>query len=233
MPPAKEPPMRLPFWSGLLAVLLCVPSMGAARAQTSAGPWQDCDFPATGVTIESGALLPGLEQGRRVSALCFAHAIRGSALTAGQVRLESLSPPLARGDLVEFRRPDDTSKTAIRRVIGLPGDRLQLREYRVLLNDNLLAMVRVAEMTIFDAQGERVRAVRMHETMSRGILGYDVLLPPDATDGSGTSPPFTVPARTIYVLPDNRAAAEAINKPESGFVPVVNLIALLQVPPSR
>jgi signal peptidase I len=222
--------MRVPVLGGLLAALL---SISVVWAQDSTGPWQDCDFPATGVTIESGALLPGLEQGRRVGAICFAHAIRGSSLTAGQVRFESLSPPLTRGDLVEFRRPDDPSKTATRRVIGLPGDRVQFREYRVLLNDTLLQMDRVGEMTVFDALGERVRAVRMHETMSRGIRGYDVLLPPDATDGGGNSQPFTVPPRAVYVLPDDRVSTDAIRKPDTGFVPLVNLIALLQVPRTR
>jgi len=230
MPPAMERLMRFPYFFGLLALLLLNAS---ARAQDKAGPWQDCDFPTIGVTVDTYALLPAIEQGRRLTAVCFTHAIRGSSLTAGQVRLGSLSPPIARGDLVEFRRTDDNTKTTIRRVIGLPGDHVQLRDYRVLIDDTLLATDRIGEIEIPDAQGQRIRVVRMHETMSRGILGYDILVPQDATDGSGTSPPFTVPLRFIYVLPDNRATSENISKPVSGIVPVVNLIARLQVTPTK
>jgi signal peptidase I len=126
-------------------------------------------------------------------------------------------------------RRDDTAKTAIRRVIGLPGDRVQLRDYRVLINDTLLPTDRVGETEIADAQGRRVPVVRLHETMTRGIRGYDILVPQDSTNGSGTSPLFTVPLRFIYVLADNRATTANIRTPAIGIVPVVNLIALLSV----
>src|SRR5580692_1817597 len=162
--------MRMPVWSGLLAMLL----LGSpVRAQQTAGPWQDCDFQTIGITVDSNALLPGIAPGRRLTALCFTHAIRGSSLLAGQVRLESLSPPIARGDLVMFRRPDDTARTAIRRVIGLPGDKVQLREFRLLINGALLRTDRLDDAVVTDAQGHQVRAVRMHEMIVRGIRGYD------------------------------------------------------------
>ncbi len=222
--------MRLPVWFGMLASLLL---SDIAHAQDQRGPWQDCDFPTIGITVDGNALLPNIPPGRRLSAVCFTHAIRGSSLLAGQVRLESLSPPIARGDLVAFRRPDDTSKTTIRRVIGLPGDRVQLRDYRVLIDDTLLATDRIGEIEIPDAQGRQIRVVRMHETMSHGILGYDVLVPQDATDGSGTTQAFTVPLRFIYVLADNRATTENIGKPVAGIVPVLNLIARIQVVPAK
>ena len=218
--------MRLPVLFGLLTVLLLG---GVGRAQDTVGPWQDCDFPTIGITVDSDALLPGIPAGRRLSAICFTHAIRGSSLVAGQVRLASLSPPIARGDLVAFRRPDDTAKTTIRRVIGLPGDRLQLRDYRVLINDTQLPTDRVGDAEIIDAQGQPRGVVRLHETITPHIRGYDILVPQDSTDGSGTSVPFTVPLRTIYVLPDNRAASADFRTPGSGIVPVVNLIARLTV----
>jgi len=212
----------------LLFLVLLLPA-GLARAQGNAGPWQDCDFPTIELTVDADALLPGIAPGRRVAALCFTHAIRGSSLSAGQVRLGSLVPQLARGDLVAFRRPDDISRTAIRRVIGLPGDRVQLRDYRLLINDTLLPTDRVGETEICDAQGRQIPVVRLHETMTRGIRSYDILVPHDSTDGSGTSTPFTVPQRFIYVLADNRATAANIREPVFGIVPVVNLIARLTV----
>jgi signal peptidase I len=225
--------MRVPVLYGVLAVLLLG---GAARAQGEAGPWHDCDFPTIGITIDTDALLPGIASGRRFSAVCFTHAIRGSSLSAGQVRFASLSPPISRGDLVAFRNPADNTKTTIRRVIGLPGDRVQLRDYRVLINDTLLPTERVGETDLVDAEGQRFTVVRLHETMTRGVRGYDVLVPQETTDGSGNSRPFTVPLRFIYVLADNRATLAAsadIRTPVLGIVPLVNLIALLTVTPTK
>jgi signal peptidase I len=204
-----------------------------ADGQESTGPWQDCDQPITHLIVDSDALLPGIPQGRRFLATCFTHAIRGSSLVAGQIRFESLVPPLARGDLVAFRRPDDTSKTAIRRVIGLPGERVQLRDYRLLINDTLLPTEHLGDEQIGGADGRQIPVVRLHETMRRAILGYDILIPRDSTDGSGTSEAIQVPLRSIFVLDDNRAAAADIRALSVNLVPVANLIARVDVPQAK
>lgn len=204
-----------------------------ANGEEGAGPWQDCDQPTMHVTVDSDALLPGIPQGRRFLATCFTHAIRGSSLVAGQVRFESLVPPLARGDLVAFRRPDDTSKTAICRVVGLPRDRVLLRDYRLLINDTLLPTERLGDDQVSGADGRQISVVRLHETMRRAILGYDILIPQDSTDGSGTSEAIMVPQQSVFVLPDNRAAASHIREPNLNLVPVVNLIARVDVPQAR
>lgn len=45
-----------------------------------------------------------------------------------------------RGDLVIFRWPDDESQLFVKRVIGLPGDRVEIRQGRVYLNDETLPL---------------------------------------------------------------------------------------------
>jgi signal peptidase I len=204
-----------------------------ANGEEGAGPWQDCDQPITHVTVDSDALLPGIPQGRRFLATCFTHAIRGSSIVAGQVRFESLVPPLSRGDLVAFRRPDDASKTAVGRVVGFPGDRVQLRDYRLLINDTLLPTEHLGDEEIGGADGRQIPVTRLHETMRHAVLGYDILIPRDSTDGSGTSEAVQVPLRSIFVLADNRAAAPDIRALSANLVPVVNLIARVDIPQSR
>lgn len=47
-------------------------------------------------------------------------------------------PALRRGEIVVFRAPIDTSKRYIKRVIGLPGDRIEIRGGEVWLNESKL-----------------------------------------------------------------------------------------------
>jgi signal peptidase I len=223
-----EPALRTCL--GLISFLALVTA--SASAPTN-GPWQDCDGLTTHVTVSSDAMAPGLAPGRRLLATCFTHAIQGSSMVAGQVRLESLSPSLKPGDLVAFRRPDDPGQTAIRRVIAFPGDRVQVREYRVLINDTLLSTAYIGPEQLVDAGGHQLPVVRLHETISRGVLGYDVLIPEDSTDAKATSVAERVPARFIFVLPDNRATTAHVAEGGWNMVPVVNLIARIDLPRSR
>lgn len=56
------------------------------------------------------------------------------------VRLDSKSrKQLTRGDIVRFRYPLDRTKFYIKRLIGLPGDRIEIRNGEVWLNDSRLA----------------------------------------------------------------------------------------------
>jgi len=52
---------------------------------------------------------------------------------------------IERGDLVVFWYPGDSSKSYIKRVIGLPGDRVEIREGTVLVNGTLLEENHVPE----------------------------------------------------------------------------------------
>jgi signal peptidase I len=48
------------------------------------------------------------------------------------------APKVERGDIVVFWFPDDPSKSYIKRVVGLPGDRVEVREGNVLINGSVL-----------------------------------------------------------------------------------------------
>ena len=46
--------------------------------------------------------------------------------------------PVVRGDIVVFRFPDDMSRSYIKRVIGLPGDKVAIQDGKVVINGKIL-----------------------------------------------------------------------------------------------
>ena len=73
------------------------------------------------VRVEGGSMEPGLQDQERIFINKLAY------------KLEDIQ----RGDIVVFRYPRDTSKSFIKRVIGLPGDRIRVFDGRVYLNGRL------------------------------------------------------------------------------------------------
>jgi signal peptidase I len=80
------------------------------------------------VQVEGTSMMPHLENHQRIFINKFVYRFR----------------PIARGDVVVFRYPLDPSKSYIKRVIGLPGDEVSIRDGRVLVNGKPLSEPYVA-----------------------------------------------------------------------------------------
>src|SRR5438093_11907510 len=80
------------------------------------------------------------------------------------------SPP-ARGDVAVFALPTDVSTTFIKRVIGLPGDRIQMIGGLLHINGTPVKRERVSDF-VDDDDGTRAR--RWRETLPNGIA-YETL----------------------------------------------------------
>ena len=98
-----------------------------------------------------------------------------------------------RGDVIVFRLPRDPDTTYVKRLIGLPGDRIQMREGRLYIND---AMVARRAIGTFD--GDR----RYVETLPSG-REHEIIEISD-TDRYDDTPVFVVPARHYFMMGDNR-----------------------------
>src|SRR5579859_3950814 len=97
-----------------------------------------------------------------------------------------LSPPLfsgrifgsepARGDIVVFRLPKDDSTDYIKRVIGLPGDRIQMKEGLLHINDVPVKRERLSDFVGEDPCGSdaTARVKRWKETLPNSVT-YETL----------------------------------------------------------
>jgi signal peptidase I len=133
--------------------------------------------------------------------------------------------PPERGDVIVFRLPRDPSETYVKRLVGLPGDRIQVKAGRLLINGAVLPR-RAAGTYATVLDGEHQRFLRYVETLPGGrehpILKLAAGSPLDDT------PEFTVPARQYFMMGDNRDMSLDSRVPAAdggvGFVPEENLV---------
>src|SRR5215467_6709148 len=118
--------------------------------------------------VPSGSMEPTLQIGDGLIATKYAYGYsRYSPPFAfgpsSQTRLFEKMPK--RGDIVIFRLPHDPRKTLIKRLVGLPGDRLQMRSGRLWINGRELPLK--ADGTGIEEwhNGERIPVARYVETL--------------------------------------------------------------------
>ncbi len=124
-----------------------------------------------------------------------------------------------RGDVIVFKFPQDNSTDFIKRLIGLPGDRVQVRDSVLYLNDKMVPRTRVDDYVEI-VNGVTVNVPRYRETLPGGPT-YDTLDrdPEGALDNTGV---FVVPPNHYFMMGDNRDNSDD-SRAAVGYVPAENL----------
>jgi signal peptidase I len=148
-----------------------------------------------------------------------------------------LSPPLfsgrifgalpKRGDVVVFRYPRDTSIDYIKRIVGLPGDRIQVREGQLYINGELCPRQPEGEYAA-DDNGIKMIGKLFQETLPDGVK-HDILKLQEDGDANNT-PEYVVPADHLFAMGDNRDNSQDSRFMKAvGFVPVENLVGRAEI----
>ncbi|TIX14899.1 MAG: signal peptidase I [Mesorhizobium sp.] len=126
-----------------------------------------------------------------------------------------------RGDVVVFKFPPDPSIDYIKRVIGLPGDKIQVKDGQLFINGAGVPREKVGQIDNPDIT-EVDRPVDVYrETLPNGIT-YDTLdLTPNSI-GDNTRE-FDVPPGHYFMMGDNRDNSSD-SRFTVGFVPEENLV---------
>jgi len=136
-----------------------------------------------------------------------------------------------RGDIVIFRLPHNPEKTLIKRLVGLPGDRIQMREGRLWINGEQLPLKADGSGTEEWRNGEMITVARYVETLPNGVT-HSIFK--HAWDGPlDNTQIFVVPKNHFFMMGDNRDDSSDSRVPPDedgvGYVPAENLVAHAEI----
>jgi len=149
--------------------------------------------------IPSGSMIPTLLVGDYILVNKFAYGLRMPF--TGQELVPVGKPQ--RGDVVVFRYPDGPNIDYIKRVVGLPGDTVEIKSGRLWVNGQIIDRVPEADFSYRDYPSQRrVTSLRFREISPEG-REYTVLHQP-LNGRMGAERRWRVPEDSYFMLGDNR-----------------------------
>jgi len=175
--------------------------------------------------IPSGSMIPTLMIGDYLFVAKYSYGYSKHSLP--------FSPPLFngrifarqphRGDVIVFKKPTDNRTDFIKRLIGLPGDKIQMKDGVLYLNDKAVPRVRVEDFVMRDAYGNVRRVKQYRETLPDGV-SYNTLDLTDYGDLDNTGVYFVPPGHYFFMGDNRDNSSDSRVQSVVGYVPFDNLV---------
>ena len=187
--------------------------------------------------IPSGSMYPTLWIGDYLLVSKFSYGYSQHSLPMSAIPFEGrvMESQVTRGDVAVFKRPADNKTDFIKRIVGLPGDTIQMIDGMLYINDQPVTRQQIEDFAMADTgiEGSNLTYRRVRETLPNGV-SYDTL---DCTYFPGTrdcvgsaadnTEPFLVPEGHYFAMGDNRDDSSDSRFPAQigvGFLPAENLV---------
>lgn len=179
--------------------------------------------------IPSGSMIPTLLVGDYlfVSKMSYGYSRHSLPLSLPLIPGRILFSEPERGDVVVFKLPTDNKTDYIKRVVGLPGDTIQVRDGILHINGEAVARRQVENFRDEDRFGRPADVKQYIETLPNGrehpILEIGDDLP---NDNTGV---YRVPEGHYFAMGDNRDNSVDSRFAKVGFIPRDNLVGRAEV----
>jgi signal peptidase I len=139
-----------------------------------------------------------------------------------------LERPPQRGDVAVFKLPRDNKTDYIKRIVGLPGDRMQMISGVLNINGEPVKKQRLGDFVDVDRLGNGTRMTRYQETLPNG-KSYVVVEMTDAGPLDNT-PVYVVPPDHYFGMGDNRDnSLDSRVLTQVGYIPAENLVGRAEI----
>ncbi|MCS4089266.1 signal peptidase I [Rhizobium sp. BK176] len=201
-------------WYGLLALFVGAPFVVIMLVK---------GFVYQPFTIPTNSMAPTLRSKDYVIASKFAYGYGPYSFVfdiGPKVPLFRADPQL--GDIVIFRVPDGSGNDYVKRVVGLAGDRVQMKAGRLYVNGSMASRKETGKVTI-----ENVDFIVYKERLPSG-RSYSIMEISDLEGGDETAE-LTVPEGMVFVIGDNRDQSNDSRYTAVGYVPGDNVFARVDI----
>ena len=174
--------------------------------------------------IPSGSMYPTLRVGDYLFVTKYTYGYSRYSFPAGIPLVKGrvwYSEP-KRGDVVVFKFPENTHSDFIKRIIGLPGDKVQVKNGRLFINGEMMPREEKGRYIIDEYVAIPEFYHLYEETLPNGVK-HQIIEITDKERIVDNTLEFEVPADSFFVMGDNRDRSDD-SRISVGFVPKENLV---------
>ncbi len=179
--------------------------------------------------IPSGAMIPTLPVGSYAVVSRAAYGYSRYSFDLVSLPIEGRFPMITpqRGDVAVFKLPRDGHTDYIKRIVGLPGDKVQMVNGRLIINGQMIERQPITKVKTEDFYGKLTEVPAYRESLRDGESHTIIEIQGD-TGFNDNTPLFEVPPGQYFVMGDNRDnSTDSRVAPDQGgvgFVPLENLV---------
>ena len=179
--------------------------------------------------IPSGSMIPTLLVGDYLFVSKYSYGYSKYSFPFGIVPIDDrlLDENPKRGDVIVFRKPGDESIDYIKRLIGLPGDTVQVRNGILLVNNKEAKRLKTNMGKMKNIFGQEKVFIEYKEKFEN--TNFHKIIESSDSDPFDNTIEFIVPQNNFFFMGDNSDNSRDSRASEVGFVPKKNLIGKAQI----